>query len=118
MHTKRLKTILPLAENMNGAMTFGKYEISIMADLEGAFDSVWREGGIYKLYKAGITNNNLLLILTSFLKHRQYRNLIDTHTGNWSNTTSGIPQGSILSPLIVLVYTADMSAKEVNTIEH
>ena len=83
---------------MNGAMTFGKYEISIMADLEGAFDSVWREGGIYKLYKAGITSN--------------------THTGNWSNTTSGIPQGSILSPLIVLVYTADMSAEEVNTTEH
>ena len=53
---------------MNEAMASGKYGIAIMADLEGAFDSVWRERAIYKLYKVGITNN-LLLVLTSFLKH-------------------------------------------------
>ena len=91
-------------------MTSGKYGIAIMTDLEGAFDSLWREGAIYKLYKSGITNN-LLLVLASFLKHRHYRNLVNTHTGNWSNTTYGVPQGLILSPQIFLLYTTDMSAE-------
>ena len=81
-----------------------------MADLEGAFDSVWREGAIYNLYKAG-TTNNLLLVLASFLKHHQYKNFSQT-------TYIGVSQGLILSPLIFLVYTADMSADEENTTEH
>ena len=96
---------------MNEAMTSGKNGIAVMADLEEAFDSVWREEAIYKLYKARITNN-LLLVLASFLKHRQYRNLVNNHTGNWSNTTYGVAQGSILSSLIFLVYNADMSCEE------
>ena len=102
---------------MNEAVTSVKYGIAVMADLEGAFDSVWREKEIYMLYKAGITNN-LLLVLRSFLKHRQYRNLVNTHTGNWSNTTSGVPQGSIPSPLIFLIYTGDMGAEDENAIEY
>ena len=108
------QAILPLVENMNEAMTYG---ITIMADLEEVFDSVWREGAIYKFCKAGITKN-LLLDLASFLKHRQYRNLVNTHTANWSNTTYGVPQGSMLSPLTFLVCTADMSDEEENTTEH
>ena len=66
------QAILRLEENMNAAMTPAKYGIAIMTDLEGAFDSVWRERAIYKLYKAGITNN-LLLVLENFLKHSKYK---------------------------------------------
>ena len=72
-------------------MISDKHGIAIMADLEEAFDSVWREGAICKLYNVAMTNN-LLLVLTSFLKHCQYR----------------------LSPLIFLVYTVDMTPEEKN----
>ena len=101
---------------MNEALTSRTYGIKIMADLEGALDSVWRERAIYKLYKAGITNN-LLLVLTSFLQHRQYRNLVNTYTADWNYTTTGVPQGSILSPLIFIVFTADMTVEEEASIE-
>ena len=70
-----------------------------MADLEGVFDTVWREGAIYKLHKAGI-NNNLLSVFSSFLSDRYSRNLVNSHTSDWVQTTLGVPQGSILSPLI------------------
>ena len=40
----------------------------MMADLEGAFDSVWRLGALYKLHKAGISEN-LLLIFASFIRN-------------------------------------------------
>ena len=41
------------------------YGMVVMADLEGAFDTVRREGAFYKLHKAGI--NNLLSVFSSFL---------------------------------------------------
>ena len=74
-----------------------------MADLEGAFDIVWRKGAIYKLNKAGIINN-LLSVFSSFLISDRYStNLMNSHTSDWFQTTLGVPQGSILSPLIFLV---------------
>ena len=38
------QALLPLVEQMHEAIANGEYGIVIMADLEGAFDSVWREG--------------------------------------------------------------------------
>ena len=82
-----------------------------MADLEGAFDSVWREGALYKLHMAGI-NNTLLAVLSSFLTDRVCRNLVNSRQGPWLETQLGVPQGSLLSSLIFLVYTSDLTLKE------
>ena len=90
-----------------------KYGIAIMADLEGAFDSVWRLGALYKLHKARISEN-LLLIFASFMRNHQQRNLANAHIYEWSTSETGVRQGSILNPLIFLVYTADMTVGEQN----
>ena len=84
-----------------------------MADLEGAFDYIWMLRALYKLHKAGISEN-LLLIFTSFMRNRQQRNLVNTPVYEWSTSETGVPQGSILSPLIFLVYTADITVEEQN----
>ena len=82
-----------------------------MVDLEGTFDSIWRLGALHKLHKAGISEN-LLLIFASFMGNRQQRDLLNTHVDEWSKSEAGVPQESIVSPLIFLVYTADMTAEE------
>ena len=105
------QTLLPLVEQMSDAISSGKYGI-VMADLERAFHTVWREGAIYKLHKAGI-NNNLLSVFSSFLSDRCFRNLVNSHTSDWFQTTLGVPQGSILSPLIFLGYTADLTMEQI-----
>ena len=89
----------------------GKYGIEVFADLQGAFDVVWRKVALYKLQKAGITNN-LLSVFSSFLTDRFYRNLVDSYTSHWACTTSSVPQGSLLSPFIVLAFIADMTLEE------
>ena len=59
----------------------------------------WRKGALYKLHKAGITNN-LWSVFSSFLRDRFYRNLVNSHLSDWACTTTGVPQGSLLSPFI------------------
>ena len=107
------QAILPLVEKTNEAITKNKYGIAIMADLEGAFDSVWRLGALYKLHKGGISEN-LLLIFPSFMRNHQKKTLLDTNVDEWSTSETGVPQRSILSQLIFLVYTAGMTAEEKN----
>lgn len=94
--------MLPLIEQMLNAISPGKYGEAVMADLEGAFDIVWREGAIYKLHKTGI-NKNSLSVFSSFLGDRYYRNVVNSHTSDWFQITLREPQGSILIPLIFLV---------------
>ena len=87
---------------MSEAASSSKYGVVVMADLEGAFDAVWRDGAIYKLYQAGI-KNNMLSGFDSFLCDRLSRNLVNTCSSNWVQTHTGVPQGSLLSPFIFLV---------------
>ena len=99
---------------MSDTISSGKYGIAVMANLERAFDTVWREGAIYKLQKAGI-NNNLFSAFSGFLSDRYSRNLVNSQTSDWFQTTLGVPQSSILSPVIFLVYAADLLMEEVLT---
>ena len=100
--------MLPLIEQMFEELASGKYGIAVFAGLQGAFDAVWRKG---TLDKAGITNN-LLSIFSSFLNDRFYRNLVNSYTSDWDCITTGVPQGSLPSLFIFLVFTADMTLEE------
>ena len=101
---------------MCSAIRDNKYGIVVSADLQGAFDSVWRKGALYKLHQAGI-NSNLLAVFSSFFTDRSFRNLVDSYTSEWSFSYTGLPQGSLLSPLIFLIFTADMTTEEVEQLE-
>ena len=96
---------------MLGAISTGKYGIVVMADLEGAFDTVWRKGPIYQLHKAGI--NEFLSVFSCFLSDRHSRNLVNSRTNDWFQRTLGISQSSILSLLKFLVCTADHTMEKV-----
>ena len=85
-----------------------RYGAAIIADLEGAFDAAWRKGLIYKLYHSGI-KGGLLILLNNFLTGRMSRNNVNGYVNEWFPTTTGLPQGSILNP-ILFVYTGDLSA--------
>ncbi len=88
----------------------GHVTIATFIDFEGAFDAVWRSGAVPKLQKAGLSGN-MILYLNSFLQDRTSRSIVNEFIADWVETHTGVPQGSVVAPLIFILFTShDTSA--------
>ena len=71
-------------------------------DISKAFDRVWQEGLIYNL-KTVVVFNNSLTIFQLFLEIRYQRVLLNGPNSHWELIKAGLPQGSVLGPLLFLI---------------
>ena len=77
-------------------------------DMSKAFDKVWHKRLINKMNCFGIEGMSVKL-LQNFLENGLQRVLLNHQTSSQEPVLAGVPLGSILSPLIFLIYINDLS---------
>ena len=74
-----------------------------------AFDKVWHDGLIFKLKQNGISGK-LLGFFKSYLTNRKQRVALNGTFSDYASIDSGVPQGSVLGPLLFLIYIKSNNA--------
>ena len=72
-----------------------------------AVDRVNHQGILYKLCYVGI-GGYVLSILTQFLSNRSHNVIVDYCRSKLVNAVSEVPQGTVLGPLLFLLYTSEL----------
>ena len=89
------------------ALDEGKEVRAIFCDISKAFDRVWHKGLLFKLKSAGVTGS-LLTWFSDYLNDRKQRVVLPGASSSLTSVKAGVPLGSILGPLLFLLYINDI----------
>lgn len=83
-----------------------QYCSALFIDISQAFDKVWHDGLIFKISR--LLPENTHKLLRSYLTDRTFKVRSKDEFSSLRKISAGVPQGSILGPLLYIIYTADM----------
>ena len=99
--------LLCLLHTLKNALESGQEARTVQIDFRTAFDRMNNQGILYKLCSVGI-GGSVLSILTQFLSNRSQHVMVDGCRSKFVNVVSGVSQGSVLGPLLFLLYTSEI----------
>lgn len=108
-----LSATIDLTSELYNNINEGFLSSGVFLDMTKAFDLVPHDFLLYKLECYGLKNNALKLI-ESYLCNRKQRVKVNDEISDYLVIKSGVPQGSVLGPLLFVVYVNDIENIKLN----
>ena len=102
-------------DTINKALEDQKYCTAVFLDVSQAFDKVWHPGLLFKIKKETLPSRYYNL-LKSYLQDRHFVVKFNNKTSSRFPIHSGVPQGSMLGPLLYTLYTSDLPTSRRTTL--
>lgn len=96
-----------LAQDAAEGLLIDDTMVLVLLDVAAAFDTVWHNGLLYKLHRAGLPRA-LVRWLAAFLRNRRFNVRVDGVCSSDHSINAGVPQGSSLSPVLFVFFVADL----------